>query len=77
MEVSGRSSRRPLVTPGKEGPLPIAQETRWVLEPVWAFGGRQNLLPKRGMEPRFLGQTTFKVLGLDRRWQQYRQDFIS
>jgi hypothetical protein len=55
MEVSGQLEAPAVLLSGKEPPLPIAYEDRWVPEPVRTWWPRENKslhsLPQPGIEP--------------------------
>jgi len=48
----------------RRAPTFIASESRWALEPVWAFCTRQKTLPIPEIEPRFLGHAAHCLVTL-------------
>jgi len=43
-------------------PVPISQTTGLVQKPVWVLGRKEKIFFAPGMEPRFVGPTTFSPI---------------
>ena len=55
------SNSRPF-TPGKAMPMPIEEQAGWATELFGCLGVERKLLPLPGIEPRFLGRPTRRLV---------------
>jgi len=52
MQVSGQLHAPTALSPGKEPPVPIAQEAGWALKLVWMWWQKENIpVPVRNQTP--------------------------